>query len=108
MPPVLSFLDAAGTVAIFNGVILLAGRTMLRSMTRKGQHRRAFHGWYVWVWMMGGVAGGGLFVPWSGPMYRGAPIAMGFLCGWLGGTLHGLGMMRRYVDPPSKDNEDEG
>jgi hypothetical protein len=101
MPTVADFLDAAGTTGMFNAVIFFVGRAMLRSMKRKGFHRRAFHGWYVWVWMMGGVMGGGLFLPWSSGPARGAPLGMGFLVGWLGGMLHGWGALVRYRDPPA-------
>jgi uncharacterized membrane protein len=107
MPAVYYFLNAAGMVAVFNGVIFLSGRAMLRSMRRKGQHLRTFHGWYVWVWMMGGVAVGGLFIPWSVPMYQGGPLLMGFLSGWFGGTLHGLAVLRKYVEPPAEDESSE-
>lgn len=108
MPSVYDFLEAAGMIAVFNAIIFFAGRAMLRSMKRKGFHRRAFHGWYVWVWMMGGVAAGGCFLPWNSStlsQYRGAPLLMGFLTGWFGGTWHGLGALRRV--PDGEPNGDE-
>lgn len=106
MPTVEDFLESAGMVAVINGAIFLIGRAAIRSMKLKGYHRRAFHGWYVWVWMMGGVTVGSVLCPWQGKMYRGGPMIMGFLCGWLGGTLHGLGALRKM--PPIPPDEESG
>lgn len=110
MPTVSDFLNAAGNVALLNGVIYLAGRGMICSMKRKGFSRRAYHGWYVWVWMMGGVMVGGLALPWQTPgLYQSTPILVGFLLGWIGGTFYGAGKLTRYtppveeVDPPEEE-----
>ena len=76
---------------------------MRESMKRKGQHLRAYHGWYVWVWMMGGVAFGELFLPWQAGAYvKGGPILIGFLTGWLGGFFHGAFMLDHFVEPPTQ------
>jgi len=103
MPTVLDFLTAVGLVALTNGIIYLAGRAILHSLTRNGYHCRAFHGWYVWVWMMGGVATCGLLIPWQAPTLHGAPILIGFWCGLLGGTLHGFLALRDAANPPPDD-----
>lgn len=110
MPSVYDFLNAAGMIALFNAIIFFAGRAMLRSMKRKGYLRRAFHGWYVWVWMMGGVIVGGCLCPWNTTVnVRGAPLLMGFLTGWFGGTVHGFSELRRagesLPDDPNDDDE---
>lgn len=102
MPTVSDFLNAAGTVLLCNAVIFLVGRAMRDSMKRKGQHLLAYHGWYVWVWMMAGVAVGGVFLPWQGPMYYAAPVGIGFLFGWLGGFFHGAFMLRQFDKPPTQ------
>jgi hypothetical protein len=103
MPPVEDFLEAAGTIALFNTAIFFIGRAMRRSMKRKGMHRRAFHGWYVWVWVMGGVIVGGLFLPWSSGTVRGVPLAIGLLAGWFGGMIHGGLALQRYREPPEDE-----
>jgi hypothetical protein len=70
--------------------LFFGGRAMLRSMRRKGQHRRACHGRSVWVWMMFGAwVGTVLAIPFG----KDAPHALmmfGLLCGWAVGTLHGV------------------
>ena len=107
MPTVSDFLNAAGTVLLCNAVIFLVGRAMRASMKRKGQHLRAYHGWYVWVWMMGGVALGGVLLPWNTntlSQYRGAPLLIGFLAGWLGGFFHGLRALQQ-MKPSSPADE---
>jgi hypothetical protein len=108
MPSVYDFLESAGMIAIFNAIIFFAGRAMLRSMKQKGQFRRAFHGWYVWVWMMGGVIVGGCFMPWNTSAYiRGGPLLLGLGTGWIGGTIHGLIALQRIPNqPPSEDDRD--
>lgn len=101
VPTVSDFLESAGLVGMINAVIFFVGRGMLRSMKEKQQFRRAFHGWYVWVWMMGGVMIGGLFAPWATmSMYRGMPVLFGLLCGWGGGMLNGLLALWRVGEPP--------
>lgn len=108
VPTVSDFVESAGLVGVTNAVIFLNGRAMLRSMRRKGQLRRAFHGWYVWMWMMGGVMIGGLFSPWATmSMYRGMPILTGFLAGWGGGMLNGWFALWRVGDPPPEVPKEE-
>ena len=93
-------------IAVFNAIIFFAGRAMLRSMKRKGYVRRAFHGWYVWVWMMGGVIVGGCLCPWfTTGSARAGPLGMGILVGLLGGTIHGLGALQRMPNPSQSEDE---
>ena len=106
MPSVYDFLNAAGLIAFFNAIIFFAGRAMLRSMKRKGYVRRAFHGWYVWVWMMGGVIVGGCLCAWQPASYvNGGPLLLGFLSGLFGGTIHGLGALQRMPEQTPPDDE---
>ncbi len=110
MPSVNDFLESAGMIAVFNAIIFFAGRAMLKSMKRKGYLRRAFHGWYVWVWMMGGVMVGGCLCAWGFtlPQYRGAPLMMGFVVGWIGGTFHGFSELQKVGESlPDEPNDDD-
>ena len=112
MPSVTDFLNAAGLIVAFNAVIFFAGRAMLRQMKRLGYLRRAFHGWYVWVWGMGGVIVGGCMCAWNVTnltQYRATPIMLGLLIGWFGGMVHGFSELQKVgeslPDDPDCDEE---
>jgi len=109
MPSVRDFLEAAGLIATFNAIIFFVGRAMLRSMKRKGFHRRAFHGWFVWVWMIGGVTVGGCGLPWFPTAnVKGVPLLMGFVVGWIGGTIHGFSQLHKVGESlPNDPGDDE-
>jgi hypothetical protein len=101
------------------GIVFLVGRGMQKSMKRKGQHRRAYHGWYVWCWMLLGGFGGLAALPWLiGPAFWTGPPAdssgyagmfgFGLLGGWAAGMVHGAFMLRHFVEPPTQTDTKAG
>ena len=101
------------------GVVFLVGRDLIRSLRRKGQHRRAYHGWYVWCWMLLGGFVGMAALPcfdwpdfWAAPPTNaggyGAMFGFGLLGGWAVGMVHGAVMLRHFVEPPAGESEPKG
>lgn len=94
------------TTLVAVGSVFLIGRAILKSMRAKGHHRRAFHGWFVWVWMtLGGFVGMAMAPFLTLPQYAGGVFGFGLLAGWSIGTVHGLIMLPFYRPPvpPSHD-----
>ncbi len=102
-----TLMEHSVTTLIVVGSVFLIGRAILRSMRAKGQHRRAFHGWFVLAWMLlGGFLGMalGAFVG-DSPYAAGGLFGFGLLGGWVIGMVHGLVMLPffRPPVPPSHD-----
>jgi hypothetical protein len=99
-------MEHSATTLIVVGSVFLIGRAMLRSMRRNGQYRRAYHGWFVWVWMLlGGLVGMAAAPLVTMPQYAGGVFGFGLLCGWAIGTAHGL-VMLPFFRPPAPPSHD--
>ncbi len=105
MPINLILLTAVGSSTIFTAVFF-GGWSMLRAQRRQGKHRMAYHGWFVWLWMLIGVSVGppvGVAIwgvmSWLMSMF-------GLLGGWLVGMIHGAVMLRHFKEPPETPPHD--
>jgi hypothetical protein len=86
-------------------MVFLNGRAMLLRMKRLGQHRRAYHGKFVWYSMLLGGLLGSLAAPFaSSPGYMATITCFGLLVGWLFGMIPGAILLAVHgVPPPSAE-----
>jgi hypothetical protein len=95
------------TTVVVVGSVFLIGWDLLKSMRRKGRYRMAFHGHFVWYWMLLGSLTGMVLAAFTGdPRSASGPfLGLCLLSTWALGMVHGLVMLPffRPPVPPSHD-----
>ena len=106
-PLMRTLVEHAIAAFVFVGAIFVAGRDILRSMRRKGQYRRAYHGKFVLYWMLLGSFSGMAVAPLvCEPRYVGGLFGFGLLGGWAIGMVHGA-ILIAVNGAPMPPNETE-